>query len=185
MLVGLGALAAAAAVHGVFHALASPGTRPVPWLAAVPWLLACFGVAAMLASAVAMVRRTPGGLAKLGAGTLHVLVTLAGLAGVLASDPEVLFGSFHVESLTLPGDRGTAYLYRGGLFCGQSVWHAAPGQWRSTRDGEAGSFTCDREGHLRWDAELGRVDVVGSDGKRLPTPSELDGLGEALYWGPH
>ena len=181
--VGLVAFAVAAAVHGVFRALETPGSRPIPLLAAHPWLVACFGVAAMLVSTVTLLRRTKGALAKLGAGALHVLLILAGLAGVLASDPSFPFGSSHLESITLPGDRGTAYLYKGGIFCDQSVWRAGPGEWWSTRDGNSDRVTCEQEGHLRWNAEHDRVHVVGSDGERLPKPRGLDGL--QLNFGPH
>lgn len=183
LLVGLLAFGVAAAIHGVFRALETPDTRPVPSLAAVPWGLASVGVAAMLASTVAAARRAQGGLAKLGAGTLHVVVTLVGLCGVLAADPAFPFGPIHLESLALPGEHGRAYLYQGGLFCSQTVWRADPGQWWSTRDAEAGSYTCELRGQLHWDGA--RVIVVDRGGRRLAEPKHLDGLAEGLDWRPH
>ena len=125
LLVGLLAVGLGAAIHGLFHALAPADARPVPSLAAIPWLLAVVGVAAFLASAVTVARRQRSLGRKLGVALGHALLGMAGLAGVLASDPAFPFGPHYAESMTLPGDRGTAYLYRGGLFCRQSVWRAA------------------------------------------------------------
>jgi hypothetical protein len=185
LLLGLGSFAAAAGVHGLFHVLGVPARMPRPWLSAVPWLLACVAVAAMLASTATSVRRAKPLGRKLAAGLLHVLLALGGLAGVLASDPTFPFGPTVVEWTTLPDDRGTAYLYKQALFCQQTVWRSRAGQWWSERDDREPGYTCDREGHLQWDPQAQRVRVVGTDGKPLLRAQQLDGLGEALYWGPH
>ena len=184
LFVGLLAFAVAAAIQGSFH-LVPFGARPVPWLASVPWVVACFALPALVASGVATLRRASGGLAKLGAVTLHVLVALGGVAGVFAADPDFPFGPLHVESITLPGEEGSAHLYRGGLFCSQTVWRSGPGEVWARRDADAGSMTCEREGHLRWDGASRSVQVVGADGRTLPSPPHFDGLAEGLGWGPH
>lgn len=185
VLVALGAFAVAAAVHGGLHVLHEPGRRPVPSVAAVPWVMAALAWAGLLVSTVVVMRRARGALAKLGAVALHGLVGLVGTAGVLASDPAFPFGPVYVESIVLPGDRGHAYLYEGGLFCSRTVWRAAPGQWWIVRDGEAGAFACGVEARLEWDGAQERLRVVGRDGRSLGSPPGWDGLGEGLDWRPH
>lgn len=185
LLLGLLVFGMAAGVHGIFHALGVPSRMPRPWASSIPWVLACVGVAAMLASAVTTMRRATPMWRKLGAGLLHVLLALGGLAGVLASDPSFPFGPTIVEWSTLPDDRGTAYLYKQGLFCQQTVWLARSGEWWSERDEGGTHYTCEREGHLRWDAGQSRMLVVDADGQPLPRDTALEGIGEGLYWGPH
>lgn len=185
LLSGLLVFGVAVAIHGVLHALQPPVSRPVPSLAAVPWVIAGAGVAAVLVSTVSAIRRTEGGLAKVGAGALHGLVVLAGLAAVVASDPAFPFGPIHQESLVLPGERGTAYLYRGGLFCSQTVRRAAVGQWWSQPDPEARSYACEPHGRLWWDAEQQRVLVVDLDGEPLRGPEAFGNLAEGFDWRPH
>lgn len=185
MWLGLAALAVAAAVQGIFLLVTPAGARPVPWLAALPWVIACFAGPALVASLVRSLRSATGGLARLGAVTLHLVLAVGGVIGLLAADPDFPFGPTHAESLALPDGRGTAHLYRGGLFCDQSVWRAGPGDLWAHPDPAASLATCERHGHLRWDAAQGKVLVVGADGRTLPGPRHLDGLGEALDWGPH
>lgn len=179
---GLAAFVIAAAIHGLFHALAPDGARPVPSLAMLPWVVASGGVAAFLASAVTHGRRAKGVLSTVGVVLIHTLVGLAALCGVLASDPAFPFGPHYVESLALPGDRGTAYLYQGGLFCRQTVRRSPPGSPWSTHDEGANSGVCEEAGRLRWDDATGQVRIVGPDGKWVPGPKNW---GAALDWRPH
>jgi len=45
---------------------------------------------------------------------------------------EFPFGPEYVESMALPGEQGAAHLYRGGLFCSQTVRRAEPWGWWSS-----------------------------------------------------
>ena len=183
LLLGLGAFALAAGIHGLFHLLADGDSRPIPAIAAVPWVVASLGVAGMLASSAAIARRAQGVMATLGFVFLHVVLCMASLTGVLMSDPAFPFGPNYVESMDLPGSRGTAYLYRGGLFCSQTVRRAAPWSLWSQPDEGADSASCKVDGHLRWDPVHTQVDIVGPDGK--PVPSDSGAWGHALDWSPH
>ncbi|MBV1858604.1 MAG: hypothetical protein KUG77_09355 [Nannocystaceae bacterium] len=184
-LVGVLGLGVAAGVHGLFHAQGVPSRLPRPWLSAVPWVFALGGVAALLASTVSAVRRLTPWRRKLGASLLRLGLALGGLIGVFTSDPTFPFGPVHVASLALPDGGGTAYLYKGGVFCQQSVRLARPSQWWSEIDPERSGYTCEREGRLHWDDDLARVVVTDTNGEPLAMDTSLDGLGEALYWGPH
>lgn len=185
LVLSLVAFASAAAIHGLFHWLVPKGAIVRPTIAALPWAIASLGLAAAIASAVIAIRRTPGLVVRLGLVSLHVFVVLAGAAGTLASDPAFPFGPSHVDDLELPGDRGRVYLYRGGLFCSQQLWLAAPGQWIAYEQRDAGSFDCEREGTLQWDDVQQTVRVVDETGRSLSSPPWANGLAEGLYWGPH
>jgi hypothetical protein len=182
----LAAFLFAAAMQGLLHVLPPAGARAVPSLAAAPWAVAAIGVAALVPSSLVAVRGTEGGLAKLGAVTLHVVFGLACIAGVFASDPAFPFGPSYEQSLDLPAGHGRAYLYRGDMFCAQSVWRPLAGtRWWLARDRDAGSFTCAQTGILKWDPDAQVVVVVGPSGARLPPPEGWGDLGEGLDWRPH
>ncbi len=183
LLLGLAALAVAAGIHGSFHLLAQPETRPVPILASCPWVIASVGIAGLLASGAAAGRRAKGLMATGGMVFLHVVLGMAGLTGVLMSDPAFPFGPNYVESMALPGDEGTAYLYRGGLFCSQTVRRSEPGSWWSTRDSSIGAASCEVDGSLGWDSSAGEIEIVGPDGQRVPGSGEKWRKG--FDWRPH
>lgn len=185
LLVGVLGLALAAGVHGLFHLQGVPSRLPRPWLGAVPWALALGGVVALLVSMVSAVRHSTTWWRKLAAGLLHVALALGGLIGVLTSDPAFPFGPAFVASSTLPDGRGTAYLYKAGVLCQQSVWLARPSGWWSERDPEGPRYTCNDEGRLHWDVEMSRVVVTDTNGEPLALDTALDGLAKTLHWGPH
>jgi hypothetical protein len=105
--------------------------RPIPTLAAVPWVLVVLaGVAWVVACLRVAARRSALGdtSAKIGTaiGLLGQLaLTLGGTVVVVLTDPEFLFGSHHDDTLDLPDGR-SAYLYRGGLFCAYEIFVSAP-----------------------------------------------------------
>jgi len=181
-MIGSAAFGIAAGVHGIFHALGEPQLRPIPSLAVIPWSLAGFACVAMVVSAVGFVRRARGALRRAGLILAHIVIVLGGLVGVLTSDPEFPFGEHYVESIELPEGRGTAYLYKGGFFCAQTVWLAEPGRWWATRDPEVSGQVCNQEAHLLWNPERREVWIVGPGGEVLPTPPSI---GDAFHWGPH
>jgi hypothetical protein len=185
LVLSLVAFAIAAAIHGSFHAFVPTGAQVVPLLAALPWAFALLGMVAMVVSAVVTIGRADGVGPRLALVALHVFVGIAGPVGTATSDPSFPFGPSHVGDLDLPGDRGRAYLYRGGIFCAQDVWIAAPGQWVAFEHRELGSYTCEREGTLRWDDALQQVRVVDGHGDALPSPPWAGGMAEGLSWGPH
>lgn len=177
---GIAALAAALALFGWFTAV--PG-RPVPLLAALPWVLAlgaltAFGAAAFV-SVRAMARpRAAGGVAgRVGAA---VLASLVGLGAVVLTDPSFPFGG-SVEA-RLPSSDGTTYLYRGGLFCVRSLWRAPSGAWFATE--VASGWTCDGEATLaQSDGAITPIDP--RTGAELARATWLEGIGEHLDWRPH
>ncbi len=160
----------------------APAVRPVPWLAAVPWVLAAVGLLVIVVSAVVVARRQARRRRKVLVWGLHVLLLLGGAAGTLAADPEFPFGRSHVDSLKLPGARGTAHLFRGGLLCDQAVWISPPGSLMAYRDNDSGTYSCAKPGSLTWDATQGRAQVVGDDGRRLESAHRWV---TGLLWGPH
>lgn len=182
LVIALSAFAAAAATHGLFHAWVPTGAQVRPGLAAVPWGLAAAGVVAAIVSCVLVIQRTPGVGPRIGLALLHVVVALGGGVATLSSDPAFPFGPSHVADLELPGDRGRAYLYRGGIFCAQDVWIAEPGRWIAFEHRELGSFTCEQDGTLAWDGA--QVSVVDGSGASLPAPPWVGGMAEGLSWGP-
>ncbi len=175
---GVSAFVLAAGIHGLFHWLAPPDARPRPGLAAIPWVVTSVGVAALMGSAVAAGRRARGLARTLGAVLLHGLLAMAGLMGAVLSDPAFPFGPNYVESLSLPGEHGTAYLYRGGMFCWQSVRRAEPGALWSFPDPAVEAIECTVRGQLRWSE--GRVRIVDAHGAELRPPPPRWGGG----WSP-
>lgn len=173
--------AVGAGVHGLFHALTPAEARPIPSLAVLPWVFASFGVAATVSSAVASVRR--GTIGRLRAIALHGGAGLLGLVGVLATDPAFPFGPVYADSLSPASERDAFYLYRGGLFCHQTVWRSEPWSPWATRDRRYEAGNCKVRGHLRWNTERQQLEVVGPGGE--PLPSFGRDWSPLFDWGPH
>ncbi|MCB9714252.1 MAG: hypothetical protein H6712_10370 [Myxococcales bacterium] len=180
--VGLVAMGLAAAIHGAFHGLAPSHGRPVPALGAVPWGLAAAGELALLVSPLAIWRGLATRGRRVGAVVVHLVLLVGAPLGVLASDPDFPFGPACGGSLALPGDRGTAYLCRGGLFCSRTVRIARPGSWWTRPDDDFEARRCEGEAELRWDARREAVELVGDDGRPVPRP---ESWGPALDLRPH
>jgi hypothetical protein len=185
LLIAMAGFAGAVGVNGLLHAVSDAQTRVIPSVAAIAWAVAGFGIAALLASCVAALRRSVGGLAKLGVLTLHLFVAAAGGAAVLATDPAFLFGPHYVDDLAVPGGGGRIYLYRGGLFCSQTLWRSLPGEWLAHHDPELGSYSCKTTAELRWDETHGRPEVVDALGRPLGSPAHDALFERAFDWGPH
>lgn len=175
----------AAALHGALRLATPPGALPRPLLAAVPWMLAALGLLAAIVSCVVWARRMLRPRHTVAIVVAHLLGTVASAVGVLVSDPSFPFGPELAARLELPGDRGHAYLYRGGVLCSQEIRVAAPGQWYSVPRPELGTFTCDREGTLRWDAVRGQPQAIDATGAPLPGAGWEQAFGEGLDWRPH
>ena len=158
-----------------------PDIRPTPSLAALPWLLLAVFAVLAIASGWAFVRGAHRRWVKVVVGLSHVTIVLGGLAGIVTSDPEFPFGSTYADSLDLPGGRGTAYLYEGGLFCTRTLWIAPPGSMWANRV-EGWGLTCKYEAELTWDESKGQPRAVGPDGKPVPSPPTWDKL---FVWSPH
>lgn len=175
----------AAALHGALRLATPPDALPRPLLAATPWMLAGLGLLAAIASCVVWARRMPRPRHAVAVVVAHLLGSIALAVGVLVSDPSFPFGPTLAASLELPGDRGHAYLYRGGVLCSQEIHIAAPGQWYSVQRPDLGAFTCDREGALRWDGERGQPQAIDATGAPLPSTGWERAFGEGLDWRPH
>lgn len=162
--------------------LQGPNIRPTPSFAALPWLLLAVFAVLAVGSGWAFVRGDHRRWVKVVVGLAHVVLVLGGVAGVVTSDPEFLFGSTYADSLRLPGGRGTAYLYEGGLFCERTLWVAPSGSFWAHRVPRAPGVTCKHEAELVWDTSAGKLVVVGPNGEPVPSPPDWSGL---FDWAPH
>jgi hypothetical protein len=102
-------------------------------------------------------------------GQAVVAVALAG--ALIAANFHLFEGQYlGVKAKAPSGDR-TAYLYSGGLFCGYDVYVRKGGESKVTR---LSGFTADcndlpANPRLVWSADSTSVDVVGRDGKPVPS----------------
>ena len=182
MAVGVCELAAAIAMHVWFEDLPYD-ERPVPWLARVPFVLAMLAALAWAIACLRVVmrrREVAGRKAAIGALVGHLVLTMVGTVGVIASDPEFLFGSTLDDSIDLPDGR-RAYLYRGGLFCSYEVFVATHDDLFSFRKTSISRNDCERPAKLRLEGD--RVVVVDEHGQ--PLTSNGADFAALFDWAPH